>query len=363
MSDQTTKPQQKDPEPTPIDRDCAMFVRDALFPLRRDWGSSGSGKSGNHHQIHPALMALDRLRMDLINLRPKTTSHSNIFPRGVLLVKKSDALVAETSSTTSSSTTMEYNGQPDVDESTAIVEVIPNILTVKCMSCNGTTPFLPSSSSKAAAFVREKPKPWKNPDDDDYQSGMEHEMVVCSDRILQKDYYQRFGNHSKLYQHRQEDLPVRSMAAVEETLAREITKLQVHGDSNGDGKPVSYRSFPSSSSSDTATALASCEAYAGLEILAARAAECLLSRKTDEATGRTTEIRTGSALAPPKFLFSMLPHALQRNFVDRCAFQVATQHTVAEAEAKIDDNKNLNLRPRDCVKTAWANQHKNQNTQ
>ena len=59
MSEQTTKQQQKDPEPTQIDRDCAMFVRDALFPLRRDWGRSGIGKSGNHHQIHPALMALD----------------------------------------------------------------------------------------------------------------------------------------------------------------------------------------------------------------------------------------------------------------------------------------------------------------
>jgi len=354
MSEQTTKQQQKDPEPTQIDRDCAMFVRDALFPLRRDWGRSGIGKSGNHHQIHPALMALDRLRTDLIVLRPKTTSHSNIFPRGVLLVKKSEALVAGNS--TPNSTTMEYNGQPDVDESTASVMVIPNMLTVKCMSCNGTTPFHPSSSSKAAAFVREKPKPWKNPDDDDYESSMEQELVVCSDRILQKDYYQRFGNHSKLFQHHQEDLPVRSMMAVEETLAREITKLKVHGDSNGDGKPVSYPSFPSSSS-DAATSVASCEAYAGMELLAARAAECLLARKTDEAT---TETRTGSALVPPKFLFSMLPHAVQRNFVDRCAFQVATKHTVAEAEAN-DKNNNLNLRPRDCVKTAWANRHKDQN--
>jgi hypothetical protein len=358
MSENTTK--QEDPEPTPIDRDCALFVRDALFPLRRDWGSSGSSISGNHHQIHPALMALDRLRTNLVDLRPKSTSHSNIFPRGVVLVKKSEALVGNTIST------MEYNGQPEVDESTASVEVIPNMLTVKCMSCNGI-PFLRGSSPAAskAAFVREKPKPWKNPDDDDYESSIEHELVVCSDRILQKDYYKRFGNHSKLYQHHREDLPVRSMMAVEEALAREITKLQVKGDSNDDdslvkknGKPISYRSFPSSSSSsknNDAAAVASCEAYAGLELLAARAAECLLVRKTDEATGRTTETRMGSALVPPKFLFSVLPHSLQRNFVDRCAFQVATKHTVAEAEA----NENNNLRPRECVKTAWANRHQN----
>lgn len=336
---------EEDPSPTSIDKDCAFFVRDALFPLRRDWGSKiGRGSQGrNHSQIHPALMALDRLRTDLIDLRPNSTSFSNIFPRGVLLVSQSDALGGN-----SEHKAMEYNGQPDVDESTASVEVIPNLLTVKCMRCNGNS-FLPGSYSKT--FVREKYKPWKNPEDDDYESSKEYELVLCSDRILKKDYY---AQSSRKQQHRREDLPMRSMGAVEETLAREITKLQVQNDGSIDtttGKekpPVLYPSFPAKQSDDAA---ASCEEFARLEILAARAAECLLASKQDDATRKTIETRMGSALAP-KSLFSVLPGSLQRNFVDRCAFKVATQNTSAAAyEAKSE----LPIRPKDCVRKAWKN--------
>ena len=337
---------QEDLPPTSIDKDCAFFVRDALFPLRRDWGSKiGRGSQGrNHSQIHPALMALDRLRTDLIDLRPNSTSFSNIFPRGVLLVSKSDALG------NSENKAMEYNGQPDVDESTAIVKVIPNLLTVKCMRCNGST-FLPGSSSSSKTFVREKYKPWKNPEDDDYESSKEHELVLCSDRILQKDYY---AQNSRKQQHRREDLPMRSMGAVEEALAREITKLQVQSDGSVDtttGKekpPVLYPSFRTKQPDD---ATASCEEFARLEIMAARAAECLLVSKQDDATRKTIETRMGSALSP-KSLFSVLPGSLQRNFVDRCAFKVATQNTAAAAyEAKSE----LPIRPKDCVRKAWMN--------
>ena len=42
-------------------------------------------------------MALDSLRATLIDLRPKTMSFSTVFPRGVLLVSKSDALDASSS--------------------------------------------------------------------------------------------------------------------------------------------------------------------------------------------------------------------------------------------------------------------------
>lgn len=353
---------EEDPPTTPTDTDCAFFVRDALFPLRRDWGSikAGRGTGGrNHHQIHPALMALDRLRTDLIELRPNSTSFSNIFPRGVLLVTQSDALVEAGGKSSQKSRTMEYNGQPDVDESTASVEVIPNILTVKCMSCNENK-FLPVSGSSSKAFVREKYKAWKNPQDDDYEASKEHELVICSDRILQKDYY---AQGSRKEQDRREDLPIRSMRGVEETLAREITKLQVHKDGSTDattGKlqsPISYSVFTSSSDKDDASA--SCEAFARLELLAARAAECLLISKHDDATGKVIESRMGSALSP-KSIYSALPYSLQRNFVNRCVFQVATQHTTEAAKAA---NSDLPVRPRECVQRAWNTAHTNSNAQ
>ena len=81
----------QDPKTTAIDQNCATFVRDALFPLRRDWGS---GRNHQHHsQIHPALNALDRLRTELVEKRTKSMSYSNVFPRGVLLVPKTDAVL------------------------------------------------------------------------------------------------------------------------------------------------------------------------------------------------------------------------------------------------------------------------------
>jgi hypothetical protein len=296
-------------------------------------------------------MALDRLRTDLIELRSSSTSYSNIFPRGVLLVTKSEALVGSNSSAGSETATraMEYNGQPDVDESTASVEVIPNLLTVKCMACNANR-FLPGASSASKAFVREKHKPWKNPVGDDDK---EFELVVCSDRVLQKDYYKQFGNPESRQQHQREDLPVRSMGAVEETLAREITKLSVQSESSSEKNgyankatpPISPLSFPSSTS-DKDAAAASCEAYARLELLAARAAECLLVHRTDEASRRTTETRMGSALFP-KSLVSMLPRSLQNSFVDRCSLKVATRHTLEAA-----GSSGAHLRPKDCVRRA-----------
>ncbi len=345
---------QEDAPPTNIDKDCAFFVRDALFPLRRDWGSKIGRRGGarNHSQIHPALMALDRLRTDLIDLRPNSTSFSNIFPRGVLLVSQSDALVGSSGGGSNKNKAMEYNGQPNVDESTASVEVIPNLLTVKCMRCDGS-PFLQGSSSSSKTFVREKYKPWKNPDDIDYESSKEHELVLCSDRILQKDYY---AQNTREQQNRREDLPMRSMRAVEEALAHEISKLQVQSDESTDtttGKPkcpVSYPSFPTEESlSNKDNAAASCEAFARLEIIAARAAECLLVSKKDDATGKKIETRIGSALSP-KSLFSVLPASLQRNFVDRCTFKVATQNTAAAANESKSD---LPIRPKECVRKAW----------
>ena len=372
MADSQQQRNEKDPPPvTQIDKDCAYFVRDALFPLRRDWGSSSrTDSSGRHHHgmIHPALMALDRLRSTLINLRPESMSYSNVFPRGVLLVPRSEALDGGNSSSNNSnnSNAIEYNGQPDVDESKASVEVIPDLLTVRCERCNGNR-FVPLS---ADAYTRVLHKPWKNPGDAD----KEHELVVCSDRILQNDYYQTMGDG--MDGQRREDLPLRSMRIVEETLAREITKLVVnpdntentHNENNkGDSEgiqtppPLSKLAFPTR---DADNAQDSCVAFAKLELEAARAAECLLVHQTDKSfTGTVTETFLGSALFP-KTAFRVLPSSLQQNFVGRCAYKVAMRNTreaawLAEAAARSGGNRGGKappLRPRKCVKQAWADQ-------
>lgn len=357
MQQQQQRHEQGHPEATDVDRDCAFYVRDALFPLRRDWGNSRH----LHGSIHPALDALDRLRADLIEKRPKSTSYSNVFPRGVLLVPRTDAMDATASSNGNNNSNekqrqklnaMEYNGQPDVDEYTATVEVVPDLLTVRCMKCNGgpegRRSLLPASSR---AFVRSSNSStngsWQNPN--------HQELVLCSDRVLQSDYYRnKPGSHG---QHRREDPPVRSMKAVEETLAREITRFFVHGDDGESSStatattpsktPIERPIFPSGQSSPEEAA-SSCDHYARLEVLAARAAECLL--KKDPHTG---EVRTGSALRP-RALFPVLPSGIQNTFVDRCVWSVASRHTLEEAKKeKRNNGYNKHLRPRDCLRRAW----------
>ena len=352
---------------TSMDRDCAFFVRDALFPLRRDWGS---GNQRHHSQIHPALSVLDRLRTDLVDKRPKTMSYSNVFPRGVLLVAKSDAL-GKDNDNHNHAAAIEYNGQPDVDESNATVEVVPNILTVKCMQCDK---FRPSSSvssessavspppATAVAFVRTTTNPYSIK----YDDKSPHELVICSDRVLQKDYhhYSRTKNNNTIGSGRREDLPARSLRAVEEILSREISKLMVNSDDgNIEGiaktktAAVTHPSWKEASSSSQKA----CQEYAERELLAARASECLLVRTKDE-------VRMGSALRPSSsFLFSLLPASIQRNFVDRCVRSVATQHTVkaaAAVAASASDNHQhqrgvlpdgTTIAPKECVKRAWEN--------
>lgn len=332
-----------------MDRDCAFFVRDALFPLRRDWGNNSNRK---HTQIHPALNALDRLRTELVDKRPSTMSYSNVFPRGVLVVTKSDALGTDADTHDSSNHqiqtsngAMEYNGQPDVNESNATVEVIPDILTVKCMQCDK---FRPSSSEAAAAFVRTKTNP--------YTKETQHELVVCSDRVLKKDYFYYSRTNHTVGSGRREDLPAKSLKTVEEALSRQITNLTVNSDGNGN-QGATQATPAVAYSSLTEASQKPCEEHAARELLAARAAECLLVRTNDE-------VRMGSALRPSSaFLFSMLPSSIQRNFADRCVQKVATKHTV-EAATKLLDEKELSplqagegFDPKECVKRAWANRH------
>jgi hypothetical protein len=362
-----------DPIITTIDRNCAIFVRDVLFPLRRDWGSGRNHRQ--HSTIHPALYALDRLRTDLIEKR-NTTSYSVIFPRGVLLVPKTSATTSSTidsnNSNSNNTTNMEWNGQPNIVEST--IEVIPNILSVKCVRCdaynnNNNNKYTPSSAN-SKAFMRQITKP------ESIGGGLQqHELVVCSDRILQKDYYRQFGgrgNDESLLveqQQRREDMPIQSTRAIEETLIREITKLKVNTDEENKNDDLTYPSL-SSLSSNTSTSISIsasiCDEYAKFELMAAKVSECMLLRNNNK------EIRMGSALKPSSpFLFStMLPIKIQHNFVNRCIQSVAIKYTtdavnVYNSEHQESNKLNgvMNVVPKECVERAWKNINNNHSQQ
>jgi hypothetical protein len=351
-----------DPIITTLDRNCAIFVRDVLFPLRRDWGSGRNHRQ--HSTIHPALYALDRLRTDLIDKRNTTMSYSGIFPRGVLLVPNKTSSATSNGSTIDNNNngSMEWNGQPNIVEST--VEVIPNVLSVKCVRCdayNNTMKYTPSSAN-SKAFMRQITKP-ESTGGVQNASQPHHELVVCSDRILQDDYYRQFGGRGKdesllkeQQQQRREDMPIQSTRAIEETLIREITKLKVNTDDENNtasttNDVLTYSSLSSNTSSASSSSSSICDEYAKFELMAAKVSECMLLRKQKET-------RIGSALKPSSpFLFSMLPIGTQHNFVNRCIQSVAIKYTtdaVKQQKSKLNDVY-TNAVPKECVERAWKN--------
>jgi hypothetical protein len=233
--------------------------------MKVDW-------SGKHHAIYPALQALDLARKDALD--QKKTPFSSLFPRRVMLVPLPNR-------------EMQWSGQPDIVESS--VEVIPNMLTVKCIECSDEV-----ASKGTNAFVRTKQQEVSG------EKSVCHEIVLCTNRLLQSDY-SKSSDPTLLAQRR--DLPPRSLMAVEEALAHQITKVrdQIMGKSDEGRSP--------------------CEQYAELEVRAARAAECLYQQQGKE-------IRRGSCLRPPGF--SLLPGFLQQNLQARCVRAVATQATGRE---------------------------------
>jgi hypothetical protein len=383
-----------DPIITTLDRNCATFVRDILFPLRRDWGSGRNHRQ--HSTLHPALYALDRLRTDLIEKRNTTMSYSGIFPRGVLLVpNKTSSATTNGSSTVDNNNnnnnnshgSMEWNGQPTIVEST--VEVIPNVFSVKCVRCDAYSPnnnnsrkYTPSSANNSKAFMRQiRMKP-----ESGGGGGVQHELVVCSDRILQNDYYRQFGggrgdDESSLLkeqqQQRREDMPIQSTRAIEETLIREITKLKVNTEDNENNNTASsntndvltYSSLSSNRSasfSSSSSPSSMCDEYAKFELMAAKVSECMLLRNQKET-------RMGSALKPSSlFFFSMLPTGIQHNFVHRCIQSVAIKYTTAavnvlnNSEQQQKSNRNdsyATVVPKECIERAWKNINNNPSQQ
>jgi hypothetical protein len=234
--------------------------------MRVDW-------AGDISTVHPALAALDLVRQDVIR-RHSVTSFSKLFPRHVIVVPAPDG-------------SMQWNGQPDIVDST--VEVIPNRLSVKCMQCSDDI------KKGVKSFIRAKK-------DDKFASTSSHpEIVLCTNRLLQSDY-----NESKdptlLKQRR--DLPPRSYAAVEESLAHEITKVRV--DQSDHRSPTD----------------SPCERLAKAEVQAAWAAECFFQKQGKE-------VHRGSVLRPAPG-FSFLPGSLQQNFQNRCVRAVAAEATARE---------------------------------
>jgi hypothetical protein len=266
--------------PTQQDKACAVLVREALFPLQKDW------KAQHHVAIHPALDVLDKIRRDLVTIRD--TPFSNLFPRKVMLVPVSGSAGRE----------MQWNGQPDILDDIN-VEVVPDVLSVQCRQCpindvkNGIKAYLNNNTTTS------KFSDYTNP-------GLE--LVVCSNAVLQKDYdkFAARENAETLLEQRR-DLPTRSLQIVEETLAHELTKLQVNSDTSDIERP-----FLQPPKND-------CHKYAEMELLAARAAECLYEH-------RGTEIRKGSNLKP-SVGFSLLSQSKRQDYISRCAQQVAIRDT------------------------------------
>jgi hypothetical protein len=258
----------KDPPVSPKDEACAVFARAALFPVSVDW-------DGTHHNIHPALEVLDKIRSDVIER--KGTSFSSLFPRRVMLVPSAQG-------------GMKWSGQPDINESS--VEVIPQVLQVTCMECLGPQ----------KAFLRKKELSYQA-SSTDIEKTICHEIVLCTNRLLQSDV----SKASSLIDGRK-DLPASSLKPVEEALAHQLVKVR--------------------SILEDASSVGTCEKYAALEVMATQAAECLYQRSG-------SEIRRGGSLRPPGF--SLLPGFLQQNLQSCCIRAVATKETsykFGDAEAK-----------------------------
>jgi hypothetical protein len=127
-----------------------------------------------------------------------------------------------------------------------------------------------------------------------------HEIVLCSDRLLKNDF-DKSADLTLLGQ--RGNLPKRSLAAVEESLAHEITKIRHEVTVNQDNS------------------LTTCEKVAMMEVIAARLAECLYQKED-------SEIHRGSALG--HFGFSLLPQPLQERVRQRCVREIATKATKRE---------------------------------
>jgi len=230
-------------------------------------------------------------------------SHANFFPKGVIVVRPVAGNFAPDE--------LQWNGQPDIDDATATFAVVPRMIAVKCMECSGMT--LPTTVDKnVKSFVRHS------------QSGLtrqgrgegserNREIVLCTNRLLQKDY-----DEDKI---KRLEFPQKSLAAVEEALAREVTKMR-------DSLKVERGEIQEGGIST-----------AHSEVVAALAAECYFNR-------HGKEVKKGSQLQAG---FSMLPSPLQAWARNRCIRSVASKAIQREVDNANDAKSLLDDAMRDIL--------------
>jgi len=251
-----------DPPSTPRDRDCAALARAALFPLR-------VSRDGHRPTLFPALESLTKLRVDAMVANPNL-SHANFFPRRVVVVRPVAGNFAADE--------LQWNGQPDIDDASASFAVVPRMIYVKCMECtrmgmpNGVRP-------DAQSYVREKAGGLTRQERGE-GSEKSREIVLCTNRLLKSDY-----DEDKI---KKLEFPQKSMASVEEALAREIAKM---------------REMLKADRGESITASA-----AHTEVMTALAAECYFNK-------HGKEVKKGSQLMNG---YSMLPAPLQHWARNRC---------------------------------------------
>ena len=284
-----------DPPSTPRDRHCAALAREALFPRR-------VSRDGHRPTLFPALEGLTKLRLEAMLSNPDV-SHANFFPKGVIVVRPVAGNFAPDE--------LQWNGQPDIDDATAIFAVVPRMIAVKCMECSGMT--LPTTVDKnVKSFVRHSQSGVTR---QDRLEGSERnrEIMLCTNRLLQKDY-----DEDKI---KRLEFPRKSLAAVEEALAREVTKMR-------DSLKVDRGEIQEGGIST-----------AHSEVVAALAAECYFNR-------HGKEVKKGSQLQAG---FSMLPSPLQAWARNRCIRSVASKAIQREVDNANDAKSLLDDAMRDIL--------------
>ena len=273
--------------PTQKDLDCAFLARDVLFPLKIQ-------RDGSHPQQFPASEAVARVR-DAAMAHDEDRAASSFFPRGIVVVHNN---TTTSSSSNTLNNELQWNGQPDIDTTTASVSVIPQLLSVRACVCG-------DRETRDAYIVESSPKHAYSSNN----KGREREIVLCSDKLMKKDYHPSKSMPEQTPQ---------SLVAVETALAHQVTKVGLLMDRE-------RRTADASSS-------LSCSDVAAMEVQAARAAECYY-RQTKGIFGQnhrshrgpavTTETKRGPALGHAGF--SWYPTRVQTWLQERCIRAVATR--------------------------------------
>lgn len=117
------------------------MARAALFPKQIN-------RDGSHSTIFPAVDALSQIREGAMAADPNR-AQSSFFPKRVVVVRE-----------IGHEDTLKWNGQPDIEDKDASFDVIPRMLSVKCMECahlkipKGKKAFTTDTSNDGNEIVR-----------------------------------------------------------------------------------------------------------------------------------------------------------------------------------------------------------------